>query len=104
MCGYASTETGYKSLVANFLEAAQRNPGMFDYYMTQARSAVWYAQRNEGWLMNYDPVTCTKKDPAPPLRPRDTPGMKVVREAVREATITPEPPAPTREKTKQLAA
>lgn len=92
MCGFTTNEAGYRSLIRELVNASKRYDNLYGQsLMISARIHLQQAQRR-GWLMDYDPATCEKRVPAPT---REAPvyreGMKVVREAIKEAEKLPAP-------------
>lgn len=99
MCVPMDSEKGARAFVDEYIYQAKTQ----DWYRTPTRNIILMYQREHEWLLDYDPVTLTRKRvepkaPAKPKRPSVVPGMKVIREAVREAFRTPAPPEVKREK------
>lgn len=99
MCVPTSSEKGARAFADEYISQSKE----YDWYKATARNIILMYQREHGWLLDYDPVTLTRKRvepkaPAKPKRPSVVPGMKVIREAVREAFRTPAPPEVKREK------
>lgn len=100
MCVPISNEKAARAFADEHIRMAKRG----EWNKTRARDIIKYYQTECKWLMDYDPITLTRKieepkAPEKPKRPSVVPGMKVIREAVREAVRTPEPPVVKREKT-----
>lgn len=98
MCVPINNEKAARAYADEYIRMAKH-----EWNKTPARNIIKYYQTECRWLMDYDPVTLTRKieepkAPAKPKRPSVVPGMKVIREAVREAVRTPEPPVVKREK------
>jgi hypothetical protein len=56
-----------------------------------ARQAVAGFQVSQGWLLDYDRVTCERRPPPKPKRPSVQPGMRMIRNALREVVNMPPP-------------
>lgn len=99
MCVPMDSERGARAFADEYIRIAKTSK----HFEDKARYVIVYYQRNEKWLLDYDAVTLTRKiveppkAPEKPKRPSVVPGMKVIREAVREAVRTPEPPVVKRE-------
>lgn len=92
MCGFASNEAGYRSIIREYASyaAKARSGKAKEGYLGAAQHYLRQAQRR-GWLLDYDPITCAQKPRAAPVHRK---GMEVVREAIREAEKLP--PAPVK--------